>query len=121
MRRQSIAARGWPRSARGLATASSDRPRCAYFIMKNTNKLTSKEFEEIKIEKESVEDIEESLIKEHLGQIKVKDLDISKEEKLTKELMKILNQERKEGERVIDFEKRVNEEVEKILEGFIEK
>ncbi len=93
----------------------------AYFVMKNTNKLTSKEFEEIKIEKESVEDIEECLIKEHLGQIKIKDLDVIKEEKLTKELIKILNQERGEGERVTDFEKRVNEEIEKILEVFIEK
>ncbi len=91
----------------------------AYFVMKNTNKLASKEFEEIKIEEKSVEDIEENLIKEHLGQIKVKDLDISTEEELTKELIKILNQERKEGERVFDFEKRVNEEVEKVLEGFI--
>ncbi len=91
----------------------------AYFVMKNTNKLTTKEFEEIKIEKESVEDIEESLIKEHLDQIKVKDLDTSTEEKLTKELMRILNQERKEGELVVDFDKRINEEVEKISEGFI--
>jgi len=89
----------------------------AYFVMKNTNKLTTKEFEEIKIEKNSVEDIEESLIKEHLGQIKVKDLDIIKEEKLTKELINILNQERKEGERVTDFEKRINGEIEKVLEG----
>ena len=89
----------------------------AYFVMKNTNKLTTKEFEEIKIDKHSVEDIEESLIKEHLGQIKVKDLDIIKEEKLTKELINILNQERKEGERVTDFEKRINGEIEKVLEG----
>lgn len=89
----------------------------AYFVMKNSNKLATKEFEEIKIDKESVEDIEESLIKEHLGQIKVKDLSVEKEKKITIELMKILNQERGEGERVADFEKRITEEMEKIIEG----
>ena len=88
----------------------------AYFVMKSTSKLTTKEFEEIKIEQGSVKDVEEKLIKEHLGQILVKGIDVKKEEKLTKELMKILSKEREEGERVVDFEKRVKEEVERILE-----
>ncbi len=87
----------------------------AYFVMKNTNKLTTHEFEEIMVDKDSVEDIEESLIKEHLGQIKVKDLDLANEEKLTRELMKVLNQDKKEGERVTDFEKRIKEEAENTL------
>ncbi|GAG15481.1 unnamed protein product, partial [marine sediment metagenome] len=83
----------------------------AYFVMKNTTALVSKEFEEIKIDASNVEDVEEKLIKEHLGQIKI-DLD---EEALTKELMRLLSVSREEGEKVADFEKRVKEEVEKVL------
>ena len=37
----------------------------AYFVMKNTSALTSEEFEEIKLQTESVGEIEDSLIKEH--------------------------------------------------------
>jgi len=87
----------------------------AYFVMKNTNALTTKEFEEIKIEAGSVDEMEEKLIKEHLGQIKVKDLTTEQEEKLTKELMNILATEREEGEKVADFERRVKEDVGKVL------
>lgn len=88
----------------------------AYFVMKNANKLLSPEFEEIKLETKSVDDIEESLIKEHLGQIKVAGLTPEKEEKLTKELVNILSIEKDEGERVADFENRVKREVSSILD-----
>jgi len=87
----------------------------AYFVMKSTSKLTTKEFEEIKIEQGPVKDVEEKLIREHLGQILVKGMDVKKEEKLTKELIKVLSKEREEGERVVDFEKRVKEDVENVL------
>jgi hypothetical protein len=84
----------------------------AYFVMKNTNALVSKEFEEIKIDASTVEDVEEKLIKEHLGQIKI---DVSDEKALTKDLIHMLSTSRQEGEKVADFEKRVKEEVGKIL------
>jgi len=87
----------------------------AYFVMKNTHALTTKEFEEVKIESSSVEDTEDKLIDEHLGQIKLKELDTKKEKELTKELMKTLATEREEDEKVTDFEKRVKTEINKIL------
>lgn len=87
----------------------------AYFVMKSTYKLTTKDFEEIKVEQGDVKEVEEKLIKEHLGQILVKGMDNKKEERLTKELMNLLSKEREEGERVIDFEKRIKEEVEGVL------
>ncbi len=87
----------------------------AYFVMKNTNALTTKEFEEIKIEASSVEDIEEKLINEHLGQIKLKDLDAKKEKELTKELMRLLSIEREEDEKVADFEKRIIKDMNKVF------
>jgi DNA repair protein SbcD/Mre11 len=83
----------------------------AYFVLKNTLGLKSKEFSEIKITATSVEDIEDKLIKEHLGQ---KEIDLD-EETLTKDLIKILSMDKKEGERIIDFEKRIKEEVESVF------
>ena len=88
----------------------------AYFVMKNTNALTTKEFEEIKIDTKSTEDAEAAIIKEHLGQIKLKYLDINKEEALIKDLMNLLSTEKQEGETNPDFEKRVKDEVSKVLD-----
>ena len=87
----------------------------AYFVMKNTNALVSKEFEEIKIDAKDVEDVEERIINEHVGQIKVDGLE-GKEILVTKELMRVLSDSRGEGEKVSDFEKRVKDEMEKVLE-----
>tara|TARA_B100000315_G_C14562657_1_gene581297 strand:- start:553 stop:1770 length:1218 start_codon:yes stop_codon:yes gene_type:complete len=88
----------------------------AYFVMKNTNALTTKEFEEIKIDTKSTEDAESAIIKEHLGQIKLKDMNLEKEEVLIKDLMKSLSTEKQEGETNPDFEKRVKDEVSKVLD-----
>ena len=84
--------------------------------MKNTNALTTKEFKEIKIDTKSVDETENSLIKEHLGQIKLKDIDNEKEELLIKNLMKVLSTEKQEGETVSDFEKRVKDDVSIVLD-----
>ncbi|MBW2974946.1 DNA repair exonuclease [Candidatus Woesearchaeota archaeon] len=86
----------------------------AYFVMKNSNSLFSREFEELKIgvkDSGDIDDIEEKLIKEHLGQVSI-DLD---ELGVTKELMRILGVSREEGEKVSDFEKRINGDMEKVL------
>jgi DNA repair exonuclease SbcCD nuclease subunit len=88
----------------------------AYFVMKSSHALVSKEFEEIKTDARNVEDIESFLIKEHLGQIKLENLTLEKEEELIKNLMKILSAEKQEGETVPDFERRVKEEVGRVLE-----
>ncbi len=85
----------------------------AFFVMKNTSKLTSEEFEEIKISTSSVEDVENAIIKEHLGQIKSS---FSDEQGITKKLIKSLSEERHEGEKVYEYEERVKKEINKILE-----
>lgn len=90
--------------------------RSAYFVMKNTNKLHTKEFEEIKVNKSNVEDIESELIKEHLQKIKVKGLDKDKEMSLTVDLMNILSSEKQEGETISTFEDRIKSETDKILD-----
>ena len=88
----------------------------AYFVMKSSHALMSKEFEEIKTDARNVEDIEQFLIKEHLGQIKLEKLPLYKEEELIKKLMVVLSAEKVEGETVADFEKRIKEEVSRFLE-----
>ena len=87
----------------------------AYFVMKSSHAVTSKEFEEIRTDARNVEDIESFLIKEHLGQIKLENLTLEKEEELIKNLMKMLSAEKQEGEREIDFNNRIKDEVSRIL------
>jgi DNA repair protein SbcD/Mre11 len=88
----------------------------AYFVMKSSHAVKTKEFDEIKTDGKKVEDIESFLLKEHLGQIKVDGLTIDKEEQLIISLMNGLSSEKQEGETVQDFEKRTKEEVGRILE-----
>ena len=73
----------------------------AFHVMKNTNKLKLKEFEEVRLEGE-VKDIEKELIKANLGQFKVEN-----EEILTNELMELFSVEKLEGETNSVFEIRV--------------
>lgn len=83
----------------------------AYFVMKNTNQLTSKEFEEVNITKGNTEDIEEQIIKEHLGQEPIND-----ELEITEQLMQSLSEESQEGEKKYEYEARMIENAKKILE-----
>jgi len=84
----------------------------AYFVMKSTSLLKTKEFEIEEIDDENVEDVEKKLIEENKSDIKL-DRD---EKELVEKLMKALNTEKQEGEKVAEFEGRVKGEVNKILE-----
>ncbi len=85
----------------------------AYFVMKNTSGLEAEEFEEIKISSADSEQVEEQLIREHLGQVKL--FEVETEFNLTKALLSVLNTTKLEGETVADFQKRVGEEVGRVL------
>ena len=61
----------------------------AYFVMKNTAKLQSEEFEEIQLSTTDPQIIEDNIIREHLQQIKIFDYDT--ELNLTKNLLNSLN------------------------------
>ena len=82
----------------------------AYFVMKNTVKLTTKEFEEIKIDPETTDKIEQRIIQEHSGKISIEDMNHDKEIEITNKLLDLLNTEKKEGERTIDYEERIEKE-----------
>lgn len=86
--------------------------RGAYIILKNTNKLTTKEFEEVKVESGSINEIEEKTTQKYLEQNKPSDSNL---ERLTPLLIKAFDKEKEEGEKNIDFENGVLNDVIKIL------
>lgn len=75
----------------------------AYFVMKNTSKLRSEEFEEIKTNHDSAEQIEASVIAEHLGQVTM--TDVAKEKQLIMDLLYELDSEKQDGQKVYEFER----------------
>ncbi len=81
----------------------------AYFIMRNTYKLVSREFEEIKIDSKSTEETEDNLIKEYKlpEGLSIEDI---------KSLMQSLSTEKSEGETKSDFEKRIIDGAKKFTE-----
>ncbi len=88
----------------------------AYFVMKNTFKLSSKEFEHIQIHSSSQEDIESSMIDEHLGKFPFRHNAID-EKSLVLSLLQSLSKEKLEGERVADFESRVKDDFSNLLKS----
>jgi len=79
----------------------------AYCILKNTSKVTSKEFQEIAIEQGNVEDIENNIISEHIKENKNPvNFSLSQEELFT-HFMNVFDDEKQDGERIYDFESRL--------------
>jgi DNA repair protein SbcD/Mre11 len=87
----------------------------ALCVLKNTNKLSSKEFQGVDVRKGSVEETERALIEEHVDQITLNGYERNKQIKLVEMLMQVLGTEKGDGEKVSDFEKRVKEEVKEVL------
>jgi DNA repair protein SbcD/Mre11 len=84
----------------------------AYAILKNSSALSSKEFEQVNVELSSTEEIESKLITEHITNTDIDDIDA---EQLARTLMNILDTSKQEGETVYTFEKRLKDEMDKIL------
>ncbi len=86
-----------------------DKLKDAYVVLKNTNALTTKEFEEVKIEG-NVDDIEKSLIRKYIEENK----DDVKESFILS-LMTYLSLEKEEGETNDDFQRRLLKETSKVI------
>ena len=76
----------------------------AYIILKNTSKLESREQEEIEIKQGSIEEIENSIID---------DLKLDKD--LVAKLIRILDIEKEEGEKSLDFENRIIKNLNEVI------
>ncbi|MBS3115114.1 exonuclease SbcCD subunit D [Candidatus Woesearchaeota archaeon] len=82
----------------------------AYYVMKSTSLVKSKEFEEVQSNVSSIEEAEEKVIKSNVGQSSIKN-----EEELIRSLIKVFSLEKQDGETKYEFEKRLLEETDKIL------
>lgn len=79
----------------------------ARIVRRNTSKLSTKEYEEVKVESSSRSEIEKRLIEEQVGNYSLPDVPEDEREKLTKELMDALDSEKTEGETNTDYKKRI--------------
>lgn len=86
----------------------------AFFVMKNTFQLRNKQFEEIQVQENSVEDVENSLIQEHAGQNQ--ELNLENEVEFTKKLMVALSDEKIEDEKNDDYDQRIINSISRIVE-----
>ena len=86
----------------------SDSFRNSFVFLKNTTKLTSKEFLDMEIKEGEIEDVEEDIIKE---------FKLDNNEEFIVNMMNALDKEKNEGERNIDFEKRLLKEIEGFLKS----
>ncbi|MDD5086550.1 MAG: DNA repair exonuclease [Candidatus Nanoarchaeia archaeon] len=88
----------------------------AHFVMKNTSALKTKEMDEIEVSSKSVEETEKILIEESIGKIKVENLDSENEKILIENLMNILSMEKEDGEKVADYQKRLKDQLNKVVD-----
>jgi DNA repair exonuclease SbcCD nuclease subunit len=85
----------------------------AFFVMRNTSQLTSKEFEEVRVGSGTAEQIEEALIKEYAGKSKASFA--KKEEEMIKNLIQLLGEEQKEGERKYEYDAKMKKQADAVL------
>lgn len=77
--------------------------RGAYEVKRNTVAFLSRELEVIQVREQSVDEVEESLLREHAGQLEK----AGGNAQVARRLMQVLSVEKQEGERVSDFEARL--------------
>jgi DNA repair protein SbcD/Mre11 len=87
----------------------------AYTLLKNTNKLTTKEYEEIKVETGSLAEVESKIINSSLGSLNLENLSKDDEESIINDLIKTLSIEKDEAEKTAEFELRVMSNAIKVL------
>ncbi len=88
----------------------------AYFVMRNTSSVQTQSFEAVHVKEDSVENIEQSIVQEHLGMHKGISINVDAEKKLMIDLMQALSEESHEGEKKYEFEGRVAEMTKKVFE-----
>ncbi len=89
----------------------------AYSILKNTNKLTTKEYEEVKSDSNSLNDVEQSIIESTLGNLKLEGISDKEETFLINDLIHNLSLEKQDSEKTAEFESRIIDNMLKILKS----
>ncbi|MFQ5474420.1 MAG: exonuclease SbcCD subunit D [Candidatus Nanoarchaeia archaeon] len=81
----------------------------AHFVLKNSNKLHSKEFKQVSVVHDTIEEIENALIEEQWGNLSGL-ADKNDETALIRQLMQSFSAERLDGENKADYEQRIAEQ-----------
>ncbi|RMD57404.1 exonuclease SbcCD subunit D [Candidatus Woesearchaeota archaeon] len=84
----------------------------AYATLRNTSGLASREIELISLPGADVDHIEERLVQEHAPKFSFSRDDVG----LSKSLIQVLSAEKKEGERIGDFESRLHSELDSLFD-----
>lgn len=85
----------------------------ARIVLRNTAELQTDTFGEVKITTSHPEQMEDEVIREHLQQVSL--FDRETELRLTKMLLTTLHTQKREGETVPDFQRRIEQETENVL------
>ncbi|MBN1645806.1 exonuclease SbcCD subunit D [Candidatus Woesearchaeota archaeon] len=85
----------------------------AYVVRKKTTGLTSKEFETISIDQSDAGEIEERIMKEHFGQVKI----WFDEKSLAQKVLDLLAVEKNESEKVYEYQDRIIKDVKEIFDS----
>jgi exonuclease SbcD len=115
LRVEGTLASGRPSDINFRRLISSLLKRGAKLVKKRTSKLSTKEYEEIKVSSASREDLEDRLIREHVGQHKLGKLSNNELVKLTQNLMKVLAEDKKLDETNKDYSERIKNNVVSVL------
>jgi DNA repair exonuclease SbcCD nuclease subunit len=85
----------------------------AKVIKKNTSKFSAKDFKDVEIDENiPVEDLEKEIVKKHAREMKLCDMET---EKIIFDIMKILKDEKIEGETNATFEERIKSNIKELL------
>ncbi len=105
--------RGKPSEVRFKELFQAIYDKGAYYVMRNTSKLSQLEAEEVTVPSASAEELEEQLLKENAGKVKVSFQE--REVSLAKELLRVLSKEKSEEEKKPEYEQRILEEALRVL------
>ncbi len=84
----------------------------AYFVMRNTSKLFGVDYEDVFVEVRTPKEIENDVINENLGNLFD---NVEQEKQFISALFQILSKEKSDGETEKNFEKRIKDELERLL------
>jgi len=85
----------------------------AFFIMRNTSRLASEEFSEVKVHSGTADEIEDEIIRQHLSEQKNKLPGIDAD--MVKALIRAMSEEQRDGEKKYEYEERIKKDVDKLF------
>lgn len=86
----------------------------AYCVIRNTSKLSAKEFEVIDVKEENIEDIEKAVVSENINNV-ILFGNYTENDRFVTDLIEAFSMEKQEGEKNYSFEEKLVDNVKKLL------